>query len=133
MIPSFQFSHPYGYRAQRFLCPLLFPHATGATCDHEQFRKGTGCKKDPNWELGGLQRVTLDREGPLYHAIYTQRTCCERINSQAKELGIEHPKVHNGRSVANLNTLIYLVINVRALQRARSINAGLLSFQKRIR
>jgi hypothetical protein len=53
MIPSFQFSHPYGYRAQRFLCPLLFPHATGATCDHEQFRKGTGCKKDPNWELGG--------------------------------------------------------------------------------
>lgn len=64
---------------------------------------------------------------PLYHAIYTQHTCCERINSQAKELGIERPKVHNGRSVANLNTLIYLVINIRARQQAKSINAGLLS------
>ncbi len=127
MIPTFQFSHPHGYRAQRFVCPLLFPEPGGASCDHEQFRKGPGCKKDPNWELGGLQRVTLDRQGPLYRAIYTQRTCCERINSQAKELGIEHPKVHNGRSVANLNTLIYVVINVRALQRAKAINAGLLS------
>jgi hypothetical protein len=38
-------------------------------------------------------RVTLDRDGPLYHALYTQRSACERINSQAKELGIErrHP------------------------------------------
>ncbi len=127
MIPTYQFDHTNGYRAQRFRCPLLFPDPTGATCDHEQFAKGKGCVKDVNWELGGIQRVTLDRDGPLYHAIYTQRTCCERINSQAKELGIEHPKVHNGRSVANLNTLIYLVINVRALQRAKSINAGLLS------
>ncbi|MGH2497238.1 MAG: hypothetical protein ACRDIV_21270 [Ktedonobacteraceae bacterium] len=133
MQPTSQFDHTYGYRAQRFRCPLLFPEKTGATCQHDQFAKGKGCVKDVNWELGGIQRVTLDREGPLYHAVYTQRTCCERINSQAKELGIEHPKVHNGRSVANLNTLIYLVINVRALQRAKSINAGLLSFQKGIR
>ena len=73
-----------------------------------------------------MARVTLDRHSPLYKAIYTQRTCCERINSQAKELGIERPKVRNGRSVANLNTLTYLVINVRALQRAQSINRGLL-------
>lgn len=64
----------------------------------------------------------LDRTHPLYHAVYTQRTSCERINSQAKELGIERPRVHNQRSVANLNTFIYLVINVQALQRAKSIN-----------
>ena len=127
MHPTKQFNHTYGYRAQRFQCPLLFPEKTGQTCEHEQFRKGKGCVKDVNWELGGIQRVTLNRDGPLYHAIYVQRTSCERINSQAKELGIEHPKVHNARSVTNLNTLIYLVINVRALQRAKSINAGLLS------
>ena len=30
-------------------------------------------------------RITLDREGPLYQAMHTQRTSCERINSQAKE------------------------------------------------
>ncbi|BCL79220.1 hypothetical protein ccbrp13_16850 [Ktedonobacteria bacterium brp13] len=67
-------------------------------------------------------RALLDRSSPLYKAIYTQRTSCERINSQAQALGIERPKVHNQRSVANLNTLIYLVINVRALVRAKSIN-----------
>ena len=127
MTPVFCYDHSYGYRARRFRCPLLCPEPTGQGCDHEQFAKGKGCQKDPNWELGGLQRVLLDRTGPLYHAIYTQRTCCERINSQAKELGIERPKVHNARSVAHLNTLIYLVINVRALQRAKGINAGLLS------
>ena len=126
MQPTYQFEHTNGYRAQRFRCPLLFPEQTGATCQHEQFTKGKGCVKDINWERGGLMRVTLDRQGPLYHAIYTQRTCCERINSQAKELGIERPKVRNGRSVANLNTLIYLIINVRALARAKSINKGLL-------
>ena len=84
-------------------------------------------------QQGHYERIGAHRDGPLYHAVYTQRTCCERINSQAKELGIERPKVHNGRSVANLNTLIYLVINVRALQRVKSINAELLSFPRRIR
>ena len=68
----------------------------------------------------------MDRTHPLYHALSNQRTCCERINSQAKELGIERPKVHNHHSVANLNTLIYLIVNVRPLDRAKSINTGLL-------
>jgi hypothetical protein len=87
---------------------------------------GQGCHKDPHWEIGGLQRVMLDRTSPLYHAVYTQRTACERINSQAKRLGVERPRVRNGRSVANLNTLIYLVVNVRALAHAKSINQRLL-------
>ena len=71
-------------------------------------------------------RVSLDRDGPLYQVLYNQRTGCERINSRAKELGIERPKVRNIRSVRNLNTLIYLVLNVRTLAKARSINKGLL-------
>jgi hypothetical protein len=125
MHPTFQFNHTNGYRAQRFRCPLLFPETTGATCTHEQFAKGKGCVKDVNWEKGGQMRITLDRESELYKGIYKQRTCCERINSQAKELGIERPKVRNQRSTANLNTLIYLIINVRALQRAKSINGGI--------
>lgn len=126
MHPTIQFHHTYGYRAQRFCCPLLSPEKTGATCEHEQFVKGKGCVKDVNWEKGGQMRVTLDRDHPIYKAIYTQRTCCERINSQAKELGIERPKVRNQYSVRNLNTLIYLIINVRALNRAKSINRGIL-------
>lgn len=71
--------------------------------------------------------MTLDRDGPLYQAIYKQRTCCERINSQAKELGIERPKARTIRSVRRLTTLIYITINAKALQRARAINAALLT------
>jgi hypothetical protein len=126
MAPTYPFQHTNGFRAQRFRCPLLFPERTGEVCEHPQFLKAKGCVKDPNWEKGGLMRALLDRQSPLYQAIYTQRTSCERINSQAQALGIERPKVRNGRSVAHLNTLIYLIINVRALQKAKSINTGLL-------
>jgi hypothetical protein len=28
MYPTYQFDHTYGYRAQRFRCPLLFPEKT---------------------------------------------------------------------------------------------------------
>ncbi len=72
MQPTYQFDHTSGYRAQRFRCPLLFPEKTGATCEHEQFTKGKGCVKDVNWELGGQMRVTVDRNGPRSHAIYTR-------------------------------------------------------------
>ena len=129
MHAQFLFTHTNGYRAQRFRCPLLFPQPTGEHCDHAQFAKGRGCVKDVNWELGGQMRVTLNRDGPLYHVVYNQRTACERINSQAQALGIERPKVRNGCSVAHLNTLIYLIINVRALVKAKSINAGLLQIK----
>ena len=48
------------------------------------------------------------------------RTATERINSQATDLGIERPKLRNGAAVANLNTLIYALINLRALQRVQA-------------
>ena len=116
MHPVFFFQHTNGYRAQRFRCPLLFPQRTSQTCDHAQFAKGRGCVKDLNWEKGGLMRALLDRHSALYRTVYNRRTACERINSHAKALGIEEPKVRNGRSVRNLNTLTYLLINVRALR-----------------
>jgi hypothetical protein len=122
----FFLQHTNGYRAQRFRCPLLIPEATGQSCDHAQFAKGRGCVKDLNWEKGGLMRALLDRQSDLYHTVYNRRTACERIKSQAKALGIETPKVRNGRSVANLNTLTYLILNVRALHKAKSIKTGIL-------
>jgi hypothetical protein len=77
-------------------------------------------------QQGHSERIGAHRDGPLYHVVYNQRTACERINSQAQALGIERPKVRNIRSVRNLNTLIYLVMNARALAKAQSINRGLL-------
>ena len=127
MYPTKQFNHTNGYRAQRYQCPLLFPEKTGQSCDHEQFAKKKGCVKDINIEKGGLMRVTTDRDHPIYKGIYCQRTSAERINSQAKALDIERPKVRNGRSVRNLNTLIYTVINTKALMRIRSINCSLIA------
>src|SRR6185369_5541300 len=118
-----QFNDSDGFRALELQCPLLRPRVTGQTCDHEQFAKGVGCNKHVNIELGGLMRLQLDRQSDAYKAIYKQRTSTERINSQAKEIGIERPAVRNGRSVRNLNTLTYIVINVRALQRAKALNA----------
>ena len=97
--PTKQYNHTYGYRAQRFQCPLLFPKKTGETCSHEQFAKGKGCVKEVNWEKGGIQRVTLDRESPLYKAVYRQRTSTERGNSQSKADGLERrdPSVISAR------------------------------------
>jgi len=129
MVPTSAFAHTNGYRAQRYRCPLLYPSPSGQNCDHAQFTKGKGCVKDINVELGGLMRVTLDRSAPLYRLLYNQRTSCERINSQSQALGIERPKVRNGRSVANLNTLTYLIINAKALAKAQSINAQLLQIR----
>jgi hypothetical protein len=65
---------------------------------------------------GARIRYQLDREGDRYQAVYQQRTAVERIFSQAKSLGMERPKLRNQQAIANLNTLIYLLINLRTLQ-----------------
>jgi Transposase DDE domain len=124
MVPRHPFIHEDGYRALRHGCPLLFPTPTGQTCDDAHFRTGTGCSKAINLEPGGRMRATLDRQSDAFKAIYRQRTSAERINSQATALGIERPKVRNAQSVRRLNTLTYIVINARALQRARALNAA---------
>jgi hypothetical protein len=69
--------------------------------------------------VGARIRYQIDRDGDLYKEIYNQRTATERINAQAKELGIERPHLRNGQAIANLNTLIYVLINLRALHRVR--------------
>jgi hypothetical protein len=116
MTPTSQFRHEDGYRAQRYRCPLLRPTPTGATCPDARFARG-GCRKVVNIEVGGQRRLTLDRQGEPYRTLYRQRTSTERVNSQATELGIERPKVRRQAGVARLNTLTYIVINVRTLQR----------------
>ena len=69
---------------------------------------------------GARVRYTLDRDGKLYTETYKQRTAVERINSQAYKLGIERPYLRNGAAIANQNTLIYLLINLRFLHRLRN-------------
>jgi len=80
-------------------------------------------KLDQPTSIGARLRYQLDRDSAAYKEVYRQRTATERINSQAVDLGIEQPKLRNGPAIANRNTLIYVLINLRALQRVRQEKA----------
>jgi hypothetical protein len=114
------FEHECG----RYICPLRFPLLTASTCpvDHARWASG-GCVTTMATSIGARLRYQLDREAQAYKDVYKQRTATERINSQAVELGIERPKIRNGVAIANSNTLIYILINLRALQRIRQRKA----------
>jgi hypothetical protein len=109
----------------RHVCPLLFPEEIGASCpiDHKQWPKG-GCTTTIPTSIGARIRYQLDRDSEAYKRVYKQRTATERINSQAVALGIERPRLRNGLSIANHNTLLYVLINLRALRRIRKRQAG---------
>lgn len=94
--------------------------ATGEACPcgDRHFEKG-GCKTDLAAGIGSRVRWLLDRQSEEYKGVYKQRTVTERINSQAKELGIERPYLRNQRSITNQDTLIYILINLRVLERIR--------------
>ena len=108
----------------RFVCPLLYPTSTGEACpiQHAQWAKG-GCVTTLATSPGSRLSYQLDRQSVEYKTVYKQRTATERINSQAVHFGIERPKLRNRFSIANHNTLTYVLINLHALQRIRLRNA----------
>jgi hypothetical protein len=108
--------HQKGY----YVCPLLFPIETGRSCpiSHDRWAKG-GCVTKIATSIGARLRYQIDRDSECYKQVYNQRTTTERINAQAVALGIERPRLRNGAAITNLNTLIYVLINLRALQRVR--------------
>jgi hypothetical protein len=105
----------------RYVCPFQYPEHANDTCpiSHTKWASG-GCVTTIPTSIGARLRHQLDRDSAAYKQVYNQRTATERINAQAVELGIERPKIRNGQAIANHNTLIYLLINLRALQRIRS-------------
>jgi hypothetical protein len=104
----------------RYGCPLLHPAPNGQSCPvgHKKWPKG-GCRLTMGTSPGARIRYQLDRKSDAYKKLYRQRSATERINSQATELGIERPKLRNQRAIANQNTLIYVLINLRAVHRLR--------------
>ena len=108
----------------RYACPLRYPEPTGQACpiNHKRWPKG-GCLTTLPTSIGARLRYQIDRDSDRYKQVYNQRTANERINSQAKALGIERPQLRNQRAIANLNTLIYLLINLRTLHRIRQRKA----------
>jgi hypothetical protein len=118
----------------RYACPLRFPQPSGQSCPiaHPNWDKGGCIVTMPTCE-GARIRHQLDRDGKAYKEIYRQRTADERVNSQAVELGIERPKLRNGQAIANQNTLIYVLINLRAIQRIRAHKEELARQQEQAR
>lgn len=115
-------SHLIEHQRGRYVCPLLFPTKSGELCPiaHKnwfQEGKNQGCLATLPTSIGTRLRVQLDRSGEQFQRIYKQRSATERVNSQAVELGIERPKLRSHLSIANQNTLIYIIINLRALDR----------------
>jgi hypothetical protein len=114
------FEHERG----RYFCPLLFPQPTGEICPIQHANWPKGCITTLPTSIGARIRYQLDRDSEAYKHVYKQRTATERVNSQAVELGIERPKLRNGKAITNQNTLIYILINLRALQRVCQKQAG---------
>jgi hypothetical protein len=109
----------------RYVCPLQFPSKTGKPCpvQHARWEQG-GCMVDLPASIGARLRYQIDRQSDAYKSVYAQRSATERINSQATDLGIERPRLRNGSAIANLNTLIYVLINLRTLQRIEARKAS---------
>ena len=102
----------------RYGCPLLYPETFGDCCPiaHKKWADG-GCELVLPTVPGARIRYQLDRDSERYKAVYNQRTAVERIFSQAVNLGIERPKLRTQETIANQNTLTYVLINLRAMQR----------------
>jgi hypothetical protein len=110
----------------KYRCPLAHPTVTTTPCPiHDDHRDTGGCATTVATSIGARIRHQLDRESDWFKQLYKQRTVTERINSQAEALGIQAPKLRNGCSITNQNTLIYVLINLRALQRLRERQAVL--------
>ena len=104
----------------KYVCPLKSATPARRSCPvHHANWKSQGCTAMMPINIGARLRHTLDRDSDEYKMIYRQRTAVERINSQAVALGIERPHLRNGQAITNQNTLIYLLINLRFLQRLR--------------
>jgi hypothetical protein len=113
------------HQCGRYVCSLRFPQETDKVCliNHKQWPKG-GCITKIPTSIGTRVRYQLDRDSEAYKHVYKQRTATERVNSQAVELGIERPKLRNGKAITNQNTLTYVLINLRAFHRVRRKKAA---------
>lgn len=106
------------YERGHYACPLFFPTPTGNACPINDVHWASGgCVTSIATSPGARIRHQLDRNSDTYKQVYNQRTSVERIFSQALALGIERPKLRNGLAIANINTLIYTLINLRLLRR----------------
>jgi hypothetical protein len=124
------FDKKKGYRRGRFTCPFYNSQGRrkqallGDTCrcQHAKFPSG-GCRHTINLDDPDQVRFAVDRGSRDFKETYARRTDAERLFSLAESYHLEHPEVESLTSVANLNTLLYLLLNVRTLEAAAAAGA----------
>ena len=106
----------------KYICPVAVTEEADKKCpvQDKRWKKG-GCTVDLPTSVGARLRHQINRESEDYKKVYKQRSATERINAQATALGIERPKIRNGQAITNQNTLIYVLLNLRALHRIRDL------------
>ena len=108
------------HQRARYACPLCFPQPSAQLAPSTTSILPTAAVSTPPPPVSAHACAFNSTATAPYQAIYHQRTADERINGQAKELGIERPMLRRGSAIANQNTLIYVLINLRSLQRVRT-------------
>jgi len=124
------FDQKKGYHRGRFTCP--FYNSQGhrkqalqgqtCTCQHAKFATG-GCRHTLNLDDPTQVRFAVDRGSRDFKDTYARRTDAERLFARAEDYNLEHPEVESLTSVANLNTLLYLLLNVQVLEAAAAAGA----------
>jgi hypothetical protein len=119
------FDRQKGYRRPRYTGPFYNSQGQrqqalqGQTChcQHPQFATGGG-RHTLNLDDPAQVRFLVDRGSRDFKQTYARRTDAERLFALAADYHLEHPEVESLPSVANLNTLLYLLLNVRVLEAA---------------
>ena len=105
-----------GRTRQKFCCPFRQSKSSSCPCNHKNWnngRKNRGCTKYVT--VPDDYRLSIDRDCLSFKRTYALRSECERYNSRFKASGQERLWVHNGNSIANLNTIAHIAALTIAL------------------
>ena len=113
-----------GYHRRRDQCPYTQTQRKKGTvscpCNHPQFHKKRGCTRTINLDDPDQLRFALNRQSKEFKQIFKERTTVERLFAHANQANLEHPNVRDGHAVAQLNTLTYTLINLKAILKVRA-------------
>ena len=118
------FDKTKGYHRRRDRCPYTQAQrkkgSVSCPCNHPQFRSKRGCTKTVNLDDPLQLRFALNRASKQFKQVFKERTTVERLFAHANQAAFQHPNVRDGHAVAQLKTLTYTLINLKAILKVRA-------------
>jgi hypothetical protein len=118
------FDKSKGYHRRRDQCPYTQTQRQKGTvscpCNHPQVHSKRGCTRTINLDDPQKLRFALNRQSKEFKQAFKERTTVERLFAHANQANFEHPNVRDGHAVAQLNTLTYTLINLKAILKVRA-------------